>query len=82
MVTFRFLDITAAGLRQKKRVVREDAMSIRIVFVMLVAAVSMAFGFMAANAQQPQRARSPRNRCVSMFSTAAKSLPPTPMPTA
>src|SRR5437870_662209 len=51
----------AAGLRQKKRVVREDAMSIRIVFVMLVAAVSMAFGFMAANAQQPQRAQPPQS---------------------
>src|SRR2546427_8179781 len=47
----------AAGLRQKKRVVREDTMSIRIVFVMLVAAVSMAFGFMPANVQQPQRAQ-------------------------
>jgi hypothetical protein len=56
-------------------------MSIRMFFVMLVAAVSMAFGFMPANAQQPQRAQ-PRNRCVCMFSTAAKSLPPTPMPTA
>src|SRR6266571_7591541 len=51
----------AAGLRQKKRVVREDAMSIRIVFVMLVAAVSMAFGFMPANAQQPQRAQPPQS---------------------
>src|SRR5437870_12524952 len=47
----------AAGLRQKKHVVREDAKSIRIVFVMLVAAVSMAFGFMPANAQQHQRAQ-------------------------
>src|SRR5438445_12625686 len=51
----------AAGLRQKKRVVREDAMSIRIVFVMLVAAVSMAFGFMVANAEQPQRAQPPQS---------------------
>src|SRR6266705_1887643 len=36
-------------------------MSIRIVFVMPVAAVSMAFGFMAANAQQPQRAQPPQS---------------------
>jgi len=36
-------------------------MSIRIVFVMLVAAVSMAFGFMPANAQQPQRAQPPQS---------------------
>jgi len=36
-------------------------MSIRIVFVMLVAAVSMAFGFMPANVQQPQRAQPPQS---------------------
>ena len=36
-------------------------MSIRIVFVMLVAAVSMAFGFMPANAQQPRRAQPPQS---------------------
>jgi len=36
-------------------------MSIRIVFVMPVAAVSMAFGFMPANAQQPQRAQPPQS---------------------
>ena len=36
-------------------------MSIRIVFVMLVAAVSMVFGFMPANAQQPQRAQPPQS---------------------
>jgi len=36
-------------------------MSIRIVFVMLVAAVSMAFGFMPANAQQPQMAQPPQS---------------------
>ena len=36
-------------------------MSIRIVFVMLVAAVSVAFGFMPANAQQPQRAQPPQS---------------------
>jgi len=36
-------------------------MSIRIVFVMMVAAVSMAFGFMPANAQQPQRAQPPQS---------------------
>src|SRR5438128_9478158 len=36
-------------------------MSIPIVFVMLVAAVSMAFGFMPANVQQPQRAQRPQS---------------------
>jgi N-acyl homoserine lactone hydrolase len=40
---------------------REDSMSIRIVPAILAAAVSVAFGFLPANAQQPQRPQSPQS---------------------
>ena len=67
----------AVVLRQKKRVVREDAMSIRIVFVILVAAVSMAFGFMPANAQQPRRAQ-PRQSLRLYVLDCGKITPASP----
>src|ERR1700674_5270995 len=40
---------------------REDSMSIRIVPAILAAAVSVAFGFPPANAQQPQRPQPPQS---------------------
>src|SRR5689334_25404818 len=46
---------------RQRTAVREDVMSIRVVFVMLVAVVSMTFGFMPANAQQARRAQPPQS---------------------
>ena len=56
-------------------------MSIRTVSYIVAAAVFVAFGFRRPTPNS-LRSRSLRNRCVSMFSTAAKSPRPTSMPTA
>jgi len=49
------------GIVQRSRLVREDSMSIRIVSAILAAAVSVAFGFAPANAQQPQKPQPPQS---------------------
>src|SRR6516225_8141954 len=67
----------AASALKENRLIREDSMSIRIVPAILAAAVSVAFGFPPANAQQAQKPQPPQSLRLYVLD-CGKITPATP----